>query len=301
MVTTDGEDGWPFDDESCAEVRINGSGSNVSVSKRADWNGEGQLQYNIQVRNLGTTELQDVTITDILPAGTGFNGNWSSNFWEGIDLNQVGDQLNWTVDRLDPQSMFDIDFQVDLDGGLVGVQGLAFTNTVEVPVTGDVYPADNQHQVVTYTGPDLYAEKWLSEGVPLPGERITFTVRVGNQSRGPWGVDEGASVRLRDRLPTGLSYVGAWWPDGNPNDPWDYDPVNEVVQWDFGSMGSDDQRVFYLAVDVAPDVRVGTMLVNRLEVNEVPPLDVDPVPENNTFDYPLLIGWRVLLPLVQNQ
>ncbi len=186
MVAMDGDDLWPYDNESCAEVRINDAGTNVSVRKRFDWNGEGQLQYNIQVRNLGTTELQDVVITDILPAGTGFTGNWWHNFWEEIQFSQVGDQLTWTLSRLEPNWMFDIDFQTDLDGGLIGVQGLAFTNTVEAPVTGDVYPADNLHELVAYTGPDLFAEKWHSGGTLLPGERVTLTVRAGNQSPWPW-------------------------------------------------------------------------------------------------------------------
>lgn len=297
VVAMDDQDTWPFDDESCAEVPIRGSGTNVSVVKRAQWNWEGRIQYEIRFRNLGTTTLNNLVITDILPAGTSFSGNWWHNFWEEIQFSQVGKQLRWTLSRLEPEWTSEIYFEVDLDSGLIGDQGLAFTNRVEAPVTGDVYPADNVHELVTYTGPDLYAEKWLSDGELLPGERITLTVRFGNQSLGPWRVDDNASVRLRERLPLGITYVGAYWPDGNTNDPWDYDPVNRVVTWDFGSLGSDDHRAFYLVLDLDEDVPLGYR-INRVEVYEAPPLDTDPVPGNNIFDYTMHIGRPLYLPLI---
>jgi uncharacterized repeat protein (TIGR01451 family) len=296
VVAMDGQDTWPFDDESCAEVPIRGTGANVSVMKRAQWNWEGQIQYEIRLRNLGTTTLQDMVVVDTLPAGTSFSGNWWHNFWEDVQFSQVGNQLRWTVSRLEPEWMLDIYFEADLDSELIGDQGLAFTNRVEAPVTGDVYPADNVHELVTYTGPDLYAEKWLSGGELLPGETITLTVRCGNKSLWPWQVDDEASVRLRDRLPAGMTYAGAYWPDGDVNYG-DYDPVTRVVIWDFGSLGSDDQSIFYLVVDLDEDMAFGKT-INRLEVYEVPQLDIDPVPANNSFDYPLPIGQSVYLPLV---
>jgi hypothetical protein len=94
-----------------------------------------------------------------------------------------------------------------------------------------------------------------------------------------------------------MTYVTAYWPDGNPNDPWDYDPVTGVVVWDFGSLGSDDQRAFYLVLDLDQDIALGER-INRLEIYEVPQLDIDPVPGNNTSNYPMIIGKRLYLPLV---
>jgi uncharacterized repeat protein (TIGR01451 family) len=297
-VSMDGQDTWPFDDKSCAEVPIRVAGTNVSVSKRAQWNWEGRIRYEIRFRNLGTTTLNNLVITDILPTGTSFSGNQWNNFWEDVQFSQDGDELSWTLSRLEPEWASEIYFEADLDSELIYDQGLAFTNTVEAPVTGDVYPTDNQHELVTYTGPDLYAEKWLSEGELLPGERITLTVRFGNQTPWPWRVDESATVRLRERLPAGMTYVAAYWPDGNLNEPWDYDPVSGVVVWDFGSLGSDDHRAFYLVIDLDPDIALGNR-INRLEIYEPPPPpDIDPVPGNNTFDYPMHIGRPLYLPLV---
>jgi uncharacterized repeat protein (TIGR01451 family) len=298
LVAMDEQDTHPWDNESCVREQIHGTGSNVRVHKRAWWNWEGQLQYEIRFWNLGTTHLEDVVITDTLPDGTTFSGNWWHDFWEEVQFSQNGNQLSWTLSRLEPGWSSEIYFEADLDGGIIGEQGLAFTNTVEAPITGDVYPADNVHKIVTYTGPDLYAEKWLSGGELMPGQRITLTVRCGNLSHGPWGVDDQASVRLTEYVPAGMTYVGAFWPDGNPNDPWFYNPDTGLVVWDFGSLGSEDDRTFYLVLDLDEDIDLGEH-INRLTVGEEPDdLDVDPVPENNTFDYPLRVGKHIYLPLV---
>jgi uncharacterized repeat protein (TIGR01451 family) len=297
-VAMDGQDEWPFDDEACAEVQVRRAGPNVLVHKWAHWNWEGRIQYEIRFNNVGTTDLENVVITDNLPAGTSFSGNWWHNYWEDIQFSQTGNELSWILSRLEPGAGSAIFFDASLDSELIGEQGLAFTNTVEAPLTGDVYPGDNVHQVVAYTGPDLYAEKWHSGGELLPGERITLTVSCGNQSRWPWQVHDEASVRLRERLPAGMSFVGAVWPDGTPNPPNLHDPGTGLLMWDFGSLGSDDQRVFYLVVDLDEGIRLGTVLVNEVEVEEFPELDVDPVPGNNVFALRLHIGKPVYLPLV---
>jgi uncharacterized repeat protein (TIGR01451 family) len=300
-VTMDGvrDDGWPFDDEACDQVPVRRAGPNLRVYTQARWNGEGQIQYEIRFNNVGTTELQDVVITDILPEGTSFSGNWWHYFWEDVQFNPPSDdELSWTLSRLEPGWGSAILFDADLDSALIYEQGLAFTNTVEAPLTGDVYPPDNAHQVVVYTGPDLYAEKWHSGGELLPGERMTLTLRCGNQSQGPWRVRDEASVRLTERLPEGMSYVGAFWPDGTPNPPDDYEPFTGHPVWDFGSMGSGDQRAFYLVVDLDAELPLGEELVNEVEVEEHPEMDVDPVPGNNVFQLRLRLGKPVYLPLV---
>jgi uncharacterized repeat protein (TIGR01451 family) len=300
-VTMDGvhDDGWPFDDEACDQVQVRSAGPNFRVNKRVQWNWEGQIQYQIWFNNLGTTELQDVVITDILPEGTSFSGNWWDYFWEEIQFNQVGDTLNWTLSRLEPGAGSAILFDVNLDSGLIDVQGLAFTNTVQAPLTGDVFPGDNLHQVVVYTGPDLYAEKWHSGGELLPGEEITLTVRCGNQSLWPWHVHDEASVRLRERMPPGMSYVRATWPDGNDNPPDLHDPGTGLLMWDFGSLGSNDDRIFHLVVDLDAGLPLGEVLVNEVEVDQVPQEpDIDPVPGNNVFQLRLRLGKPVYLPLV---
>jgi hypothetical protein len=197
--------------------------------------------------------------------------------------------------------MSEIYFEVDLDGGLVGEQGLSFTNTVEAPVPGDTFPADNTYELVLYTGPDLYTEKWHSEGELLPGERVTLNVSYGNKSMWPWEMSDGTSARLTERLPEGMSYVGAFDPGGGEYEPWFYDPDSGIVVWDFDSLGGEDERIFYLVVDLDEDVPLGSVLVNKLEIEGNPDVDVDPVPENNTFELELLIGEPLFLPLVMRE
>jgi len=91
-----------------------------------------------------------------------------------------------------------------------------------------------------------------------------------------------------DFLPTGLENPGLA-----------YDPVSDrVVAWDLGRLGGNDDRWFYLVVELDEDLKSGSVLVNRLEIAQVPEEDTDPVPGNNTYDYTVrLEGMQVYLPL----
>ena len=218
-VAIDGDDSQPYNNVDCVVDRVYDYGPNLRIDKYYQWNWEGQLEYTIDFRNVGSTTLYDVEIADTLPDDTTFNGNWWHWFWEGIDFNQVGNQLIWTIDRLDTTWSSGLRYQVDIDGDLIGVEGLCFLNAAEAPIPDDVWPADNYDEVPACTGPDVYVEKWLSGGEPVPGEILTFTVQFGNQSRWPWNGDDQYGSHITETLPTGMTFITATAP-WNPDDVW---------------------------------------------------------------------------------
>ena len=285
-----GEDEWPFNDTDCVVDTVREPGPNLRVWKRYWWNWEGQLQYEIHFENIGTQNLRDVWITDTYPVSTTV-WNWWPDYHRWItatDYAAQGQIVFW-VEEIYPGDTGRINLEVDLDGDIIGDQGLAFTNVVEAPISGDVYPDDNYGDVTAYTGPDLYTEKWISDGEPRPGARITFTLRCGNSNVWPWEVSGSTTTRLTERLPDGMTYVTSVWPDGNPNPPWFYDPDTGLIIWDMGGLGSDDYRWFYLVVDLDTDLEGDDVLLNRLEFQEWPVVDIDPNPDNNTFVYPVAV------------
>ncbi|NOZ51232.1 MAG: DUF11 domain-containing protein, partial [Chloroflexi bacterium] len=287
-IAISGNDDNAENDSACVSDAVHLPGANVRISKRVWWNDEDrQLEYNIQLENIGTATLQQVTITDTYPISTTFTGDWWHWFWQGIEFSQddAERQLVWTFERLEPDWSTGVAFRLELDDAVVGVQGLAFTNTVAVPVSGDVYPDDNMATAVAYSGPDLFAEKWVSEGEIMPGKRITFTVRYGNANQWPWGMSDSTSARLTERLPAGMTFVKATWPDGNENTPFFQDPASGLIIWDEGSFGGDERRLFYLVVDLDGDLEPGDVLTNTLEITQIPALDIDPNPDNNTFAF----------------
>ncbi|MGD2178667.1 MAG: hypothetical protein PVG71_12695, partial [Anaerolineae bacterium] len=101
----------------------------------------------------------------------------------------------------DPGDTASADYRVDLDEPIVGMGGLYFTNTVEAPWYGDVYPDDNSDTVAAYSG-DLkwfvrvnQSHNWVG-GETEPGSTVVATV---------WR--DGLPI-MADRTETG---DGTWW------------------------------------------------------------------------------------------
>jgi len=233
-----------------------------------------------------------VDIVDTPPAGTHFDGNWRHDFWRGITFEQVGNQLIWTLEELQPGDRSRIRFEVRLDSA--PAQGKQFVNLLEAPIDGDVYPDDNYADVTAGTGPDIYVKKWISGGQPTPGGTVTFTVEFGNQNQWPW--DSTGNSRIVDTLPPEMSFVTATHPD-DPSQEWlPYIDGNEL-QWDWGWMGHQNWWRFYLVVDIADTVETGDVLVNRIEAWSNADWDADEL--NNIFDLPMTITLnKIYLPIV---
>ncbi|MCL7454870.1 MAG: PKD domain-containing protein, partial [Anaerolineae bacterium] len=289
------EDGWPFDDESCAAVTIREPGPNLRVLKDYQWNWEGQLQYEITFYNVGTEELSNVVMTDTLPAGTSYNGWWENNFWEPVTLtHEMPGELAWTIRRIEPGWSSSLRFQADLDAP--GVEGLSYTNLVEAPIEGDVFPEDNYAEVTAYTGPDVFAEKWLSGGEPRPGEVVTFTVKFGNQNRWPWSAQEVEYpyTLITDTLPVGMTFITATTPY-DPEEGWPpYEEDGHTIVWGIWPMWSDSWWQFEVVAQITDTAAFGDVLVNTVEVQSKYPGYVDPLPDNNLFELPLTILAPVL-------
>jgi uncharacterized repeat protein (TIGR01451 family) len=299
-VAVDHEDQWPLDDESCHVVQVNAPGPNLAIEKNYQWNGDGQLEYGIQLYNLGTTLLSNGVFTDSLPADTAFNGNWWAWFQEPVTLtHQSASELAWTFRRMEPGWSAGLAFQVDLAGELVGVPGLAFTNTVEAPVAGDVAPADNFDMVTAYTGPDLYVEKHHSGGEPVPGGLITFTIEFGNANGGPWGTSAG--THLTDTLPAAMTFVTATAP-WDPGQRWT--PVmtdGGTVVWEWWDMGPGNTLFFDIVAEIDPEAANGDVLVNTIQVaSDAPEQDVEYDYSNNTdtASVTVMAGYYIYLPIV---
>ena len=90
------------------------------------------------------------------------------------------------------------------------------------------------------TGPDVYAKKWLSGGVPRPGAIVTFTVEIGNKSPWPWDGDIWSGSHITDTLPAGMSFVAATKP-GSPGDSWYPESMDgNTIVWGWGTVWADN-------------------------------------------------------------
>jgi uncharacterized repeat protein (TIGR01451 family) len=167
---------------------------------------------------------------------------------------------------------------------------MAFTDYMEAPIEGDVNPADNYDSVTAYSGPDVFVRKYLSGGIPEPGEIITFTVEFGNQNRW-WNGDDKYSSLVIDSLPEGMTFITATAP-GTPGEHWTpWLIVDNTLIWVWGPMWAQTSWWYELVVQLDADLEPGQVLVNQIDAYGESPNDIDPDLTNNHAEY------AVTLPL----
>jgi uncharacterized repeat protein (TIGR01451 family) len=280
-----GEDRYDDNQRSWLE-QVYSPGVNLRLDKHSNfrWNWEGSLNYELRILNLGTTKLDDFWITDTLPLSTTVEGIWQNH----------GPQMDWIVDEPNHKVYIHVSemllennaslgFNLQVDDPWIGVQGLAYTNTVESPVAGDIYPADNLDTKVAYTGPDVFVRKWLSDGAPRAGEVVTFTVQFGNANLWPWNGNNQIGSHITETLPDGLTFLRATAP-WDPSQTWDPESVDgQQVAWAWDPMWADSIWTFQIAAQVSDTLPGNLELVNTIEAYGDSPDDIEPDWNNNTY------------------
>ncbi|MBN1641763.1 MAG: DUF11 domain-containing protein, partial [Anaerolineae bacterium] len=148
----------PHQDTACAAVTIYPPGPNLRVTKWHEWRGEEQLGYTIRFQNVGDQAVGEVWITDTLPEGTHWSGEWNLGFDEQrlvLPEPIVGDRsLAWLLSELAPGDVGWLQFRAGVDDP--GAPGHFYTNTVEITLPpDDSHPGDNAYQDVAFSGPEV--------------------------------------------------------------------------------------------------------------------------------------------------
>jgi uncharacterized repeat protein (TIGR01451 family) len=279
----------PYDNTKCAVETVRAAGTNLRVTKFANWQGIGGMQYQVRIENIGTTTVSTVTITDTYPASMTLN-NWNINVpgdWGPWSSNQSGNQLTVTLNRLEPGWATWLNMWLNVPGV---PNGALFTNTVEVTTPpDDMNPADNSAVNVMGTGPDLSIEKWLTSGTPKPGQLLTYTLHFRNNSQAWWTA---GNVWITDTLPTGLEFISAtqrlcgdtYFCQRDP----DYNDGRTLV-WNWGQMGNGWWNDFVVTARVTSTAQGGDVLTNTATLASDNPNDVDPFPNDNTSVLPVTV------------
>jgi hypothetical protein len=296
-------DSWPYNNAKCAVETVRAAGPSLRVRKEAWWDWEGQIRYQTRFENIGTTRMEDIWITDTYPISTTFNDDWRVRWGPSVTATHDASnrQLIFWAEDLGPGDTGSVGFRVDLDDSIHGVQGLVFTNTVEAPWPGDVYPADNRDVELAYTGPDVYIEKWLSGGEPEPGEIVTFTVEFGNRNLWPWDGDDEYGSHITDTLPAAMEFITATAP-WDRNQRWvPEDITGTTVRWGWVTMWSDSTWQFDIIARITDTVEGGDVLTNRIEAYGDSPYDIEPYYDNNVSSATVTLPkhkHKLYLPLV---
>lgn len=214
------------------------------------------VTYTLTLTNTGPGAANNITVTDILPAGMSFvsaapSGTTTYNSGTGA----------WSVPSL--------------GAGAVATLGITATPTTagDKTNTGTVTDADefdpdatdNQDSAdLTAIQIDLALTKIVNNAAPNVGETITFTVTASNT-----GFSNATGVVVTDLLPAGMTFVSA-----SPSGSTIYDDGTGI--WTIGNLNTGSSA----QLEIVATVATAAVKVNTAEVTAATQVDLDSTPNN---------------------
>ena len=270
-------------------------GPNLRVRKWGDWHGHGEghnAWFQLFVENIGDQTVTDVFLEDHYPTQMDLDGGVNVGYWEASDLDLYPEEhyFTLTLDRLEPGWSMGVNYNLVIPGSDPVPLGQVFTNTAEVTVDpAETYPEDNIAVYLLGSGPNMFVEKSLGEGEFLPGEEVSFLIKLGNDQPGhtrQW--DMVGNAILVDTLPDGMTFVSAYrhcyeefeWCEFIP------DSVGQEIIWTMWPMTTGEWTEVWLTLRIDDEIPASAELINTAEIlSSEPEIDLDPFPENNASVY----------------
>lgn len=256
-----------------------GRTADLSVTKVADSEqvtAGSNLTYTITVHNPENNTVDNVTLTDVLPANLEFVSLAKPDSWSCTTPN-VGE--NGTVTCTNPSLAANSDsiFTLVVHVSSKTEPGTFFTNTATVSSTDFDPDSENNSGTATSMVPvvsaDLGVTKVANSDFVKAGENITYTITVQNAA--PYTVD---NATLTDTLPGTLTFVSLAKPDS-----WSCTTPavgsGGTVTCTNPSLAANSESVFTLIVNIPSDESAGTFFTNTATVSSSMP---DPNEENNS-------------------
>ena len=236
--------------------------ADLSVIKRASPDpvpAGGRLTYTLLIANAGPSAAENVTLSDLLPAGLedaeiSVNGGASWAPFSG----------SYPVGNLAAGGAVRLLIRAAVSSSVAG----SLTNTAVVGSdTPDPNPEDNTSTVVTPVVPsaDLSVVKTAAPNPVRPGEVLTYRLTVSNA-----GPSEARNVIVRDQVPSSLAGAEYSLDEGATWQPW-------TGSLALGTLAAGGVRSILIRGTVAS--LTGGPIVNTATVDSDTP---DPNPDNNT-------------------
>jgi uncharacterized repeat protein (TIGR01451 family) len=223
------------------------------------------VTYTLTLTNGGPGAANNISVTDVLPAGMTFvsstpSGTTSYNSASGV----------WSIASLNSGGIATLAITAT-----VTTQG-THTNTGEVTDVDEFDPdstpnnqnasEDDQASVpLTATQIDLALTKIVNNASPNVGDQVTFTVTASNT-----GPSAATGVLVSDALPAGLTFVSA-----TPSGSTTYNSGTGV--WTIGSLNSSGTAQLQIVATVA----TSGAKTNTAEVTAANESDLDSTPNNH--------------------
>ena len=234
------------------------------------------ITYTIVVTNNGPSDAQNVTLTDLLPAGTTFvSATQTSGPAFNLDATVPG---TLTATRATFAASASATFTVVATVSPATPNGATITNVANVTsTTSDPMPANNTATETTKvnSSADLEVTKSGSPDPVTAGEDITYAITLDNA-----GPSDAQTVVLSDVLPAGTTFV-SFSQDSGPAFTLTTPPVGGTgaVTATIATFAAGASASFTLVVTVNASTLDGTTISNVVTVEST---TTDPNTENNS-------------------
>ncbi|MFD2036718.1 hypothetical protein ACFSKL_18075, partial [Belliella marina] len=219
------------------------------------------ISYTITVNNAGPSDALDVTVSDMLPAGTGFvsadNGG-----------TETGGTVTWSLGTIAAGESMELTLVVSTAASLEAGTTISNIAVVDSPTDEDGPVESDPEDVTVETEAALSITKTASSATVLAGENIGYTITVGNA-----GPSDALDVTVSDMLPAGTGFVSA--SNGGTE-------TGGTVNWSLGTIAAGESMELTLVVSTAASLEAGTTISNIAVVDS--PTDEDGPVESDPED-----------------
>lgn len=226
-------------------------------------NANQQVTFTITVTNAGPNDATGVVVNDPLPSGMAFVSATAST--------GSFDRTNgvWTVGKVGKSGTATLTLvaKTETAGEKTNTAQIAASDQYDPDSEPDNGVADEDDQssvVITPQVADVSLTKTVDRDSPNVGDDVTFFITLNND-----GPDAATGVKVKDVLPTGVSYVSSTAAQGS------YAPTSG--EWNVGTVPPGSDVTLYIVGKVtSPSIKI-----NAAEVIAADQFDPDSTPGNN--------------------
>ena len=268
------DEGEPGEKESWWSGHVEDNDTHLNVDKWA-WTGDPapdtDFVYAVNVCNNGSTDSNQVTLTDTLHPSTTLQ-SWWAQYSGWTELASSSNMLVVSRPSIPGWRCSEVYLRVHLDES--AWTGMSISNTAVISAGNDLEDHDNE---TTWWGnvndphTNLYVNKRWGRGQLVPGGKVSYDIDFGNGGNVPLTY----TFRITDTLPASTTFNQAWLHD-NQQMSFPITPTvitNDYVVWEVDGIDNGYGVGFGVELDVDYGATPGTVLTNTVEISPQPDED----------------------------
>jgi uncharacterized repeat protein (TIGR01451 family) len=248
------------------------------------------IDYTLHYANTGTTDADDVTISDAVPVGTTLKPGTIA-CTTTCDVATTGTTVFWHLD-IPAGTSGDATFSVTVDDD--ATNGQIIDNVGEITFKGHRTPSNHtKHRVFVPHG-DLKLHKSVTPTTATVGTVLNYTLDASASGN----IDQ-TGVVVKDAIPDGTTYKAGSADCASPCVA-SFDSASDVVTWDVGTISPGQTKTLTFAVTVDGPDAAGTLPTEIDNVGQIRSHETPPEPSNLVVvPVTVVLGEKIVNPPVE--